>query len=73
MIRSGYFFGLQSINGKAGALGQAEILYGSWEKAFSRMDDYAAVKPERVAEAARKVFQDGNKTVGTLVPTGGEK
>jgi zinc protease len=73
MIRSAYFFGLQSINGKAGALGQAEILYGSWEKAFTRMDDYAAVKPERIAEAARKVFQENNKTVGTLVPTGGEK
>jgi len=73
MVRSGYFFGLQSINGKAGALGQAEILYGSWDKAFTRMDDYAAVKRERITEAARKVFQDGNKTVGTLVPAGGEK
>jgi zinc protease len=73
MIRSDYFFGLQSINGKAGALGQAEILYGSWEKAFSRMDDFTSVKRERIAEAARKVFQENNKTVGTLIPTGGEK
>ncbi len=73
MIRSQYYFGLQSINGKAGALGQAEILYGSYEKAFSRMEDYGAVKRDRVAEAARKVFQENNKTVGTLVPTGGEK
>jgi zinc protease len=73
MIRSQYYFGLQSINGKAGALGQAEILYGSYEKAFSRMEDYGAVKRDRVVEAARKVFQENNKTVGTLVPAGGEK
>jgi zinc protease len=73
MIRSQYYFGLQSINGKAGALGQAEILYGSYEKAFNRMDDFGAVKRERIAEAARKVFNENNKTVGTLVPTGGEK
>jgi hypothetical protein len=37
------------------------------------MEDYGAVKRDRVAEAARKVFQENNKTVGTLVPAGGEK
>jgi zinc protease len=73
MIKSDFYFGLQSINGKAGALGQAEILYGGYEKAFDRIDAFAAVKKEQIIQAAKKYFTDANKTVGRLVPEGGAK
>jgi zinc protease len=73
MVRSDFYFGLQSIAGKANQLGQTEILYGSYEDLFKRMDRYAAVKRDQVREAAKKYFGENNKTVGKLIPEGGEK
>lgn len=73
MIRSQFYFGLQTISGKASQLGSAEILYGSYEKLFTQMDDYAAVKREQVQEAAKKYLSENNKTVGKLIPAGGAK
>ncbi len=73
MIRSDFYFGLQSVNGRANALGQAEVLYGGYEKIFERMDAYAVVKKDAVREAAAKVFTENNKTVGKLIPEGGAK
>ncbi len=71
MIKSDFYFELQSINGKASALGQAEIFYGGYEKAFDRIDAYAAVKKGQIIQAAKKYFTDANKTVGRLIPEGG--
>jgi predicted Zn-dependent peptidase len=73
MIRSQFYFGLQTISGKASQLGQAEILYGSFEELFTQMDKYAAVKREQVQEAARKYLTENNRTVGKLIPEGGAK
>ena len=73
MIKSDFYFELQSISGKASALGQAEILYGGYEKAFDRIDAFAAVKKDRIIQAAKKYFNDANKTVGRLIPEGGAK
>jgi predicted Zn-dependent peptidase len=65
--------GLQTIAGKAGQLAEAEIMYGSFDKLFTLMDEYAAVKNPKIIEAAKKFFTDDNKTVGTLIPLGGVK
>jgi zinc protease len=73
MIRSQFYFGLQTISGKAGQLGRAEILYGSFEELFTQMDKYAAVKTEQIQEAARKYLTENNRTVGKLIPEGGAK
>lgn len=73
MIRSQFYFGLQTISGKAGQLGRAEILYGSYESLFSQMDNFGTVKREHVQEAARKYLTENNKTVGRLIPEGGGK
>jgi zinc protease len=73
MTRSDFYFGLQSISGKASALGQAEILYGGFEKAFDRVEAFAAVKKDQIILAAKKYFTDANKTVGRLIPEGGAK
>jgi len=71
MIRSDFYFGLQTNSGKAGQLGRAEILFGSYEKLFTQMDNYAAVKREQIQEAANKYLTENNKTVGKLIPEGG--
>jgi zinc protease len=71
IIRAGYYSGLQSISGKANRIGASEVLYGSYEAVFTRMDDYAAVPIDRIRQAARKYLVDDNKTVGKLIPSGG--
>jgi zinc protease len=73
IIRSDFYSGLQTISGKAGRLGESEILYGSFEKLFTRMDGYAAVQRDQVRAAAGKYFTENNKTVGKLIPEGGAK
>jgi zinc protease len=73
MIRAQFFFGLQTISGKANQLGAAEILYGNFETLFTQMDKYAAVKREMIQEATRRYLTENNKTVGKLIPEGGVK
>jgi zinc protease len=73
IVRSDFYMGLQTISGKANQLGTAELLYGDFTKLFTLMDDYAAVKPARVQEVAKKYLVESNKTIGRLVPEGGDK
>lgn len=73
MVRTDFFSRLQTIAGKADALGQAELQLGNWEQAFTRMDAYSTVTNASVREAAARVFAENNKTVGRLVPEGGAK
>jgi zinc protease len=73
MIRSNFYFRLQTNSGKANTLGSAEVLFGSYEKLFTLMDNYAGVKIEQVQEAAKKYLTENNKTVGKLIPEGGAK
>jgi zinc protease len=73
IIRNDFYTGLQTISGKASQLGATELTYGDFAKLFTVMDDYAAVKIDRVKEAAGKHFTDNNKTVGKLIPQGGVK
>jgi zinc protease len=73
MIRSQFYFSLQTISGKANQLGVAEVLYGNFENLFTQMDKYAAVKREMIPEAAKQYLTENNKTVGKLIPEGGAK
>jgi zinc protease len=73
IIRNDFYQGLQTLSGKANQLGTTELLYGDFAKLFSVMDDYAAVKLDRIKETARKYFVESNKTVGKLIPEGGAK
>ena len=71
IIRGDFYQGLQTVAGKADQLGAAEILYGDFARLFTIMEDYAAVKIDRVKEAAGKFLVEKNKTVGKLIPEGG--
>jgi zinc protease len=72
-VRSDFYRGLQTVAGKANQLGAYELLYGDFGKLFSVMEDYAAVKIDRVREAAAKYLVPNAKTIGTLVPEGGAR
>jgi len=73
IIRNDFYMGLQTISGKANQLGSSELLYGDFSKLFTIMDDYRAVKIERIQEVAKKYFSENNKTIGKLIPEGGAK
>ena len=72
-VRSDFYRGLQTVAGRADQLGTYELLYGDFGKLFTVMDDYAAVKIERVREVAAKYLTGNNKTTGKLIPEGGAK
>ena len=72
-VRSDFYRGLQTIAGKANQLGAYELLYGDFGKLFTVMDDYAAVKIDRIREVAAKYLTENNKTIGRLIPEGGAK
>jgi zinc protease len=72
-VRNDFYRGLETISGRANQLGAYEVLYGDFGKLFTIMDDYAAVKIDRVKEVAKKYFTETNKTVGKLIPEGGAK
>ncbi len=73
IIRTGFYQGLQTVAGRANQLGATEVLYGDFARIFTIMDDYAAVKIDRVREAAAKYLVEANRTIGRLVPEGGAK
>jgi len=73
ITRSDFYSGLQTIAGKASQLAETEMAYGGFEKLFTIMDDYAAVKNAQIIAAAKTYFTENNKTVGTLIPLGGGK
>ena len=73
IIRNDFYMSLQTISGKASQLGSTELLTGDFARLFTVMDDYAAVKIDRIKAAAGKYFTANNKTVGKLIPEGGAK
>jgi zinc protease len=73
IIRNDFYMSLETISGKASQLGSTELLTGDFARLFTVMDDYAAVKIDRIKAAAGKYFTANNKTVGKLIPEGGAK
>jgi zinc protease len=72
-VRNDFYRGLQTVAGKANQLGTYELLYGDFGKLFTVMDDYTAVKMDRIREVAAKYLGETNKTTGKLIPEGGVK
>lgn len=72
IIRSDFYFGLQTNSGKANLIGAVEMLTGNYENLFSIIERYSSVKREDIPAVARKYFNDLNKTVGKLIPQGGK-
>jgi zinc protease len=67
----GFWHGLETISGKAEALGQYEVFHGDYRKLFSAPSEYASITAEDVKTAAATVLRQGNRTVGVLEPKAG--
>ncbi len=67
-----YFQQLGTINGKARLLGEYEVMHGDYRKLFDLPDEIARVTREDVRAAAKDLLDARHRTVGVLVPSGGE-
>lgn len=61
-----YWRGLATINGKAAALGDAEVFLGDYQLAFALPDKLAAITTEDIQREAKRIFRRNNMTVGIL-------
>jgi len=61
-----FWRGLQTIDGKASALGNYEVFTGDYENLFAIPEQLAATTAADLQAVAAKVFQQNNMTVGVL-------
>ncbi len=61
-----FWRGMATIDGKASALGNAEVFLGDYQRAFSLPDEISAVTAAKVQDVAKKVFDRRKMTVGVL-------
>jgi zinc protease len=64
----GFWHGLETISGKAQALGQYEVFHGDYRKLFDAPAEYESITAEDVKTAAATVLRRENRTVGVLEP-----
>ena len=69
----GFWHGLETISGKAQALGQYEVFHGDYRKLFDAPAEYASITADEVKTAAATVLRQENRTVGVLEPKAGPK
>ena len=71
-VAADFWRGASTIDGKARLLGEYAVMHGDYKLLFSAPEAYERVTREDVASIARQVFNTDRRTVGVLVPTGGE-
>jgi zinc protease len=65
---AGFWRGLETISGKAQALGTYEVFHGDYRKLFDAASVYESITADDVRNAAATVLRDENRTVGILEP-----
>jgi zinc protease len=65
---AGFWHGLETISGKAQALGTYEVFHGDYSKLFEAPAVYESITADDVRKVAANVLRRGNRTVGRLVP-----
>jgi zinc protease len=63
-----FWRGLETINGKAQALGTYEVFHGDFRKLFEAPGEYESITVEDVRTAAAAVLRTENRTLGILEP-----
>jgi zinc protease len=65
---AGFWRGLETISGKAQALGTYEVLHGDYRRLFDAAAVYESITADDVRTAAQAVLRADNRTVGILEP-----
>jgi zinc protease len=63
-----FWHGLETISGKAQALGTYEVFHGDYHRLFEAPQVYENITAEDVRTAASSVLRSENRTVGILEP-----
>ena len=66
---AGFWHGLETISGKASALGHYEVFHGDYRKLFEAPAVYEGITDDDVRQAAARVLRAANRTVGVLQPS----
>ena len=61
-----FWRGMSTINGKASAIGNAEVFLGDYQRAFSLPDELKAIDAQQIQAVAAKTFDRKKMTVGVL-------
>ncbi len=69
-LAAGFVFGLETVDGIAQRLGQAQYVEGDWHRFIEGASRYLAVTADDVQRVAKKYLVDTNLTRVTLVPPG---
>jgi zinc protease len=67
---AGFWRGLETISGKADAIGTYQVFHGDYRKLFDAPAVYESITAEDVRKLAAAVLRTENRTVGVLVPKG---
>ena len=70
---AGFWRGLETISGKAQALGEYQVFHGDYRRLFEAPAVYQGITAEDVRAAVGNILRSGNRTVGTLVPVTAEQ
>jgi zinc protease len=63
---AGFWHGMETLSGKAQALGTYEVFHGDYRKLFDAPAAYEAISAADVQQAAASVLRRDNRTVGVL-------
>ena len=63
-----FWHGLETISGKAQALGTFEVFQGDYHKMFDMPAEYASITADDLKQVASQVLTVNNRTVGVVVP-----
>ena len=67
-----YYRSLQSIAGRAQAIGQQEVIFGDWRRMQTVEQRINAVTTADIQRVMKTYLQPNNRTVAILVPTAGD-
>lgn len=68
-LLASFYRRLKTNNGRAGEIGEYNLIYGDYEKLFEVPAIYQAVTAEDIQRVAKQYFTEKNRSVVTLVPT----
>ena len=67
-LTSSHVFGLDTVEGKASSLGEAELLEGGYRAFLDEVNEYQAVTADQVQAVAKKYLVRSNLTLLTVTP-----
>ncbi|HEX2788949.1 MAG TPA: pitrilysin family protein [Steroidobacteraceae bacterium] len=73
LVAADFWRGVSTIDGKARLLGEYAVMHGDYRLLFTAPEGYEHVTRADVARIAGQVFNPDKRTIGVLLPSGGEE